>query len=52
MSNINAKNIVSENVTVTNLNVTYINGALYTPNPCNNPCKSGYYVSCPDCGPA
>ena len=49
MSNINAKNVVSENITVTNLNVTYINGALYTPNPCSNPCKSGYYVSCPDC---
>jgi len=49
MSNINAKNIVSENITVTNLNVTYINGAPYVPNPCNNPCKSGYYVPCPDC---
>ena len=49
MSNINAKNIVSENITVTNLNVTYINGAPYVPNPCNNPCKKGYYVPCPDC---
>jgi hypothetical protein len=50
MSNINAKNIISENITVTNLNVTYINGAPYVPNPCNNPCnKGGYYVACPDC---
>jgi len=49
MSNINAKNIVSENITVTNLNVTYINGAPYVPNPCNDPCKKGYYVPCPDC---
>jgi hypothetical protein len=44
MSNINANNI-----TVTNLNVTYINGVLYTPNPCSNPCSKGYYVPCPDC---
>jgi hypothetical protein len=49
MSNINAKNIVSENITVTNLNVTYINGVLYVPDQCNNPCKKGYYVPCPDC---
>jgi hypothetical protein len=49
MSNINAKNIVSENITVTNLNVTYINGLPYVNNPCNNPCKKGYYVPCPDC---
>ena len=45
MSNINAKNITSENITVTNLNVTYINGAPYTPNPCANPCTTGYYVA-------
>ena len=49
MSNINAVNIVSENITVTNLNVTYINGAPYIPNPCNNPCVNGYYVPCSDC---
>jgi len=48
MSNINAKNIISENITVTNLNVTYINGAPYTANKCGN-CNKGYYVPCPDC---
>jgi hypothetical protein len=49
MSNLNATNIVSENITVTNLNVKFINGALYTPNPCNNSSNSGYYVPCQDC---
>ena len=49
MSNINAKNIISENIIVTNLNVTYINGSPYVVNPCNDPCKKGYYVPCPDC---
>ncbi len=39
MSNINAKNVVSENITVTNLNVTYINGSQYVPNPFNNQCN-------------
>jgi hypothetical protein len=49
MSNINAKNIISENVTVTNLNVTFINGSPYIGNLYNNLCKKGYYVPCPDC---
>ena len=49
MSNINANSINSQNITVTNLNVTYINGQLYTANPCSNPCTKGYYVPCPDC---
>ena len=48
MSNINAKNIISENITVTNLNVTYINGQPYVANKCGT-CNSGYYVPCPDC---
>ena len=49
MSNINARNIVSENITVTNLLVNNINGVPYIANPCNDPCKKGYYVPCPDC---
>ena len=49
MSNINAKNIISENITVTNLNVTYINGRPYVSDPCSGPCKKGYYIPCPDC---
>jgi hypothetical protein len=48
MSNINAKNIISDNITVTNLNVTYINGVKYEANRCGN-CNKGYYVPCPDC---
>ncbi len=49
MSNINANNIISQNITVTNLNVSYINGAPYVPNQCTSSCQSGYYVPCPDC---
>ena len=48
MSNINAKNIISENISVTNLNVSYINGAPYTANKCGS-CSKGYYVPCADC---
>lgn len=48
MSNLNAKNIISENITVTNLNVININGLPYTSNKCGN-CNKGYYIPCPDC---
>lgn len=41
MNSLNAKNIVSENISVTNLNVSYING---------RPCSSGCYnIPCDDC---
>lgn len=40
INSLNAKNIVSENITVTNLNVSYIN---------DRPCSSGCYIPCDDC---
>ena len=47
MSNINAQNIASENMTVINLVVTYINGKPY--NGCSQDPSCGFYVACPDC---
>jgi hypothetical protein len=48
MSNINAQNISTENMSVINLVVSYINGKPYQLDSYDS-CKTGYYVACPDC---